>query len=213
VRAFAASGRGLVSSTRLHGAYAIRLCALNHGSTADDVEATLEWLATADAPPAPLGTARGIGRPGARQATLSEAESGVGVEPQALAAVPLFASLDPLALSVLAAGARAEARTAGEAVVRRFESGRDFYVILAGRAEVQIGDHGLRELGPGEFFGELAALDWGADYGYPRLATVIAATDLRLAKLTANTLRALMRDIPEIDARVREAANERLATS
>jgi selenocysteine lyase/cysteine desulfurase len=213
VRAFAASGRGLVSSTRLHGAYAIRLCALNHGSTANDVEATLKWLATADAPPAPLGTARGIGRPGARQATLSEAESGVGVEPQALAAVPLFASLDPLALSVLAAGARAEARTAGEAVVRRFESGRDFYVILAGRAEVQVGDHGLRELGPGEFFGELAALDWGADYGYPRLATVIAATDLRLAKLTANTLRALMRDIPEIDARVREAANERLATS
>ena len=82
VRAFAASGRGLVSSTRLHGAYAIRLCALNHASTAADVEATLEWLATADAPPAPLGTARGIGRPGARQATMAEAESGVGVEPQ-----------------------------------------------------------------------------------------------------------------------------------
>jgi CRP-like cAMP-binding protein len=53
----------------------------------------------------------------------------------------------------------------------------------------------------------------GADYGYPRLATVVATTDLRLAKLTANTLRALMRDVPEIDARVREAATERLATS
>ena len=38
VRAFAASGRGLVSSTRLHGAYAIRLCVLNHASTAADVE-------------------------------------------------------------------------------------------------------------------------------------------------------------------------------
>ena len=106
VRAFAASGRGLVSSTRLDGAYAIRLCALNHASTAADVEATLEWLATADAPPAPLGTARGIGRPGARQATLAEAESGVGVEPRALAIVPLFAGLDALRLQVLAAGAR-----------------------------------------------------------------------------------------------------------
>jgi aromatic-L-amino-acid/L-tryptophan decarboxylase len=213
VRAFAASGRGLVSSTRLHGAYAIRLCVLNHASTAADVEQTIEWLATADAPPAPLGTARGIARPGARHATLSEAESGVGVEPQALAAVPLFAPLDPLARSVLAATARAEARSAGEAVVRRFESGRDFYVILAGRAEVQVGDRVVRELGPGDFFGELAALDWGADYGYPRLATVIAATDLRMAKLTAATLRALMHDVPEIDAHVWRAANERLAIS
>ena len=56
-------------------------------------------------------------------------------------------------------------------------------------------------LEPGDFFGELAALDWGADYGYPRLATVIAATDLRMAKLSAATLRALMHDVPAIDAR------------
>ena len=213
VRAFAASGRGLVSSTRLGGAYAIRLCALNHASTAADVEATLEWLATADAPPAPLGTARGIGRPGARQATMAEAESGVGVEPRALATVPLFAGLDALRLQVLAAGARAEARTRGEAVVRRFESGRDFYVILAGRAEVHVGDRVVRTLEPGEFFGELAALDWGADYGYPRLATVVAASDLRLAKLSAAALRELMHDVPAIDAAIRRAASERLAIS
>jgi hypothetical protein len=213
VRAFAASGRGLVSSTRLHGAYAIRLCALNHGTTPADVDATIEWLATAEAPPAPLGTARGIGRPGARQATVAEAESGVGVEPAALAEVPLFASLDPLRLAVLGAGARAEARTAGEAVVRRFESGRDFYVILAGRAEVLVEERAVRELGPGDFFGELAALDWGADYGYPRLATVVAATDLRLAKLSAETLRGLMREAPAIDEAIRRAAAERLAVS
>jgi glutamate/tyrosine decarboxylase-like PLP-dependent enzyme len=213
VRAFAASGRGLVSSTRLNGAYAIRLCALNHASTAADVEATLEWLATADAPPAPLGTARGIGRPGARQATVAEAESGVGVEPAALATVPLFSSLDPLRLSVVAAGARAEARTAGEAVVRRFESGRDFYVILAGRASVLVDDRAVRELGPGDHFGELAALDWGADYHYPRLATVVAATDLRLAKLTAETLRSLMGAVPAIDEAVRRVAAERVTVS
>ena len=127
--------------------------------------------------------------------------------------MPLLASLDPLRLSVLAAGARAEARTAGEAVVRRFESGRDFYVILAGRAEVLLDDRVVRELGPGDFFGELAALDWGADYGYPRLATVVAATDLRLAKLTAETLRALMGAEPAIDEAVRRAAAERLAVS
>ena len=42
---------------------------------------------------------------------------------------------------------------------------------------------------------------------------MIAATDLRLAKLSAATLRALMLDVPEIDAAVRRAANERLAIS
>ena len=78
---------------------------------------------------------------------------------------------------------------------------------------MQVGDRVVRELGAGDFFGELAALDWGADYGYPRLATVIAATDLRMAKLTASTLRALMRDVPAIDAHVRRAASERLAIS
>jgi aromatic-L-amino-acid/L-tryptophan decarboxylase len=213
VRALAASGRGLVSSTRLHGSYAIRLCALNHASTVADVEATLDWLATADAPPAPLGVARGIGRPGARQATLAEAESGVGVEPAVLESVPLFAALHPVRRAVLAAAARAEARSKGEAVVRRFESGRDFYVILAGRAEIHVGDRVVRELQVGDFFGELAALDWGGDYGYPRLATVVAATDLRMAKLSAETLRALMADSPEIDAAIRRAASERLAVS
>src|SRR4051794_3292889 len=213
VRAFAESGLGLVSSTRLGGAYAIRLCALNHATTAADVEAAVEFLATVDAPPAPLGTARGIGRPGARQATMAEAESGVGVEPAVLAGVALFESLDPLALSVLAATARAEARTAGDAVVRRFESGRDFYVILAGQAEVFLDERVVRELGPGDFFGELAALDWGADYGYPRLATVVATTDLRLAKLTAEALRELIRTAPAIDEAIRRAAAERLAVS
>ena len=71
----------------------------------------------------------------------------------------------------------------------------------------------MRELGPGEFFGELAALDWGADYGYPRLATVVAAGDLRMARLTAETLRELMGAVPEVDAAVRRAAAERLATT
>ena len=33
----------------------------------------------------------------------------------------------------------------------------------------------IARLGPGEFFGEIAALDWGAGFGYPRIAQVVAA--------------------------------------
>src|SRR3954447_21512567 len=48
-----ASGEAVVSSTRLHGAYAIRLCALNHTTTREDVEWVLDWFAGAAIPPLP----------------------------------------------------------------------------------------------------------------------------------------------------------------
>jgi aromatic-L-amino-acid/L-tryptophan decarboxylase len=41
-----ATGRGMVSSTRLHGVYAIRLCVLNHSTTEDDVLEVLRFLST-----------------------------------------------------------------------------------------------------------------------------------------------------------------------
>jgi aromatic-L-amino-acid/L-tryptophan decarboxylase len=41
------SGEGLVSSTRVSGRYALRICVLNHRSGEDDVERVLGWLATA----------------------------------------------------------------------------------------------------------------------------------------------------------------------
>jgi aromatic-L-amino-acid decarboxylase len=49
-RAFERTGQGLVSSTRLRGRYAIRLCVMNHTSDAAHVERVLDWFAEADAP-------------------------------------------------------------------------------------------------------------------------------------------------------------------
>jgi glutamate/tyrosine decarboxylase-like PLP-dependent enzyme len=40
----AESGIALVSSTRVHGKYALRLCILNHGTTWKDVEQTIRWF-------------------------------------------------------------------------------------------------------------------------------------------------------------------------
>jgi CRP-like cAMP-binding protein len=61
----------------------------------------------------------------------------------------------------------------------------------------------------GDFFGELAALDWGAGFGYPRLATVRARTDLELLVLTDTELAELMAGAPTVDTRVRAAAGTR----
>ena len=46
--------------------------------------------------------------------------------------------------------------------MRRDQLERDYYVIVSGTAAVHIGADHVRDLVPGEFFGELAALDWGA---------------------------------------------------
>jgi aromatic-L-amino-acid/L-tryptophan decarboxylase len=52
VAALERSGLGLVSSTRLRGRYAIRLCPLNHTTTEDDVERVLAFIETAEPEPA-----------------------------------------------------------------------------------------------------------------------------------------------------------------
>jgi aromatic-L-amino-acid/L-tryptophan decarboxylase len=46
-RRLAESGLGMISSTRVDGRYALRLCVLNHRSGPDDVERVLAWLETA----------------------------------------------------------------------------------------------------------------------------------------------------------------------
>jgi aromatic-L-amino-acid/L-tryptophan decarboxylase len=44
IRRLMESGEGLVSSTRVDGRYALRLCVLNHRSAAEDVERVVAWL-------------------------------------------------------------------------------------------------------------------------------------------------------------------------
>ena len=74
------------------------------------------------------------------------------------------------------------------------------------------GNH-LSDLGPGDFFGELAALEWGAGFGYPRLASVIATSPVAAVVLSGDTLNSLMREAPDLAKQVRRAVRERLAGS
>jgi glutamate/tyrosine decarboxylase-like PLP-dependent enzyme len=201
-----ATGEALVSSTRLHGAYAIRLCPLNHTTRPEDVEWVLDWFASAPVPerrtPAPIARDGSI-------ADSRDARRG----PFALGtirALPLFEDVTERQAERIAGLAREQVAPAGEEVVRRHQLSRDFYVIISGSASVQIDGEWVRDLVAGDFFGELAALDWGAGFGYARLATVTAASDLRLLVLTPRDLRSLMHDVPAVARQVRDAARERL---
>jgi len=61
----------------------------------------------------------------------------------------------------------------GEVLAREERIGREFFLILDGRVAVTQKGHQVNALGPGDFFGELAAMNPG-----PRNATVTALSEL-----------------------------------
>ncbi len=210
VAEFERTGRGLVSSTRLRGEYAIRLCVMNHTSDEATVRSVLDWFATAPEPavvaPADAEDSRDV-------AVGEDRWLNIGAFKTAdLRAVPLFSRLSPDVLESVGRWARKVKVDAGRPVTTRWDSARDFYVVLDGVAEVQRDGEVIAERGPGEFFGELAALDWGAGFGYARLATVVARSPLRMLVLAPAHLNRLMSMAPEVEEAIRAAATDRLGS-
>ena len=67
---------------------------------------------------------------------------------------------------------------AGKVVVNEGAAGTEFFVVIDGQARVERHGRQVAILGPGGFFGDLALLDRA-----PRNASVIADSDLEVAKL------------------------------
>src|ERR1044072_2430306 len=91
-----------------------------------------------------------------------------------LRSIPLFAELEPDALEQLAAVARELNPNPSRVPADRLQAGTGMYFVVKGTVEVEARE-GWRELGPGNFFGELALL---ADDGR-RTARRPAKTDGR----------------------------------
>jgi len=88
--------------------------------------------------------------------------------------VPLFSEMDEQEVAGIRAIMQEMKFKPGQVIIREGESGDLFYVITAGRAEIIIQDADgaeliLREVGPGDFFGELSMLT-----NKPRVARVRA---------------------------------------
>ena len=209
----AASGQGLVSSTRLRGRFALRMCVLNHTSRTQDVERVLDWFERAPLPPA---TAKPPTLPHHYDRDPPVAESwpnhrlAGGLDTARLRRLPLFQRLTATELERITGLAGERAVAAGEVIVEQWDGTREFYVVLEGTAVVRTAERHLDDIGPGDFFGELAALDWGASFGYARLATVTATSPMRLLVLANADLLVLMDEMPEIAAQVSRAAHDRL---
>ena len=98
---------------------------------------------------------------------------------QTIAAVPLFSGLEPRELERVADAFKERRYKAGDTVASEGQKGAGFFVIAEGTAKVTVGGDERSELGPGDYFGEIALIDAGA-----RTATLVAETDMILYGMT-----------------------------
>jgi CRP-like cAMP-binding protein len=129
------------------------------------------------------------------------------VDAKDLKAVPLFASLSDADLKQVAQQAEDVDIREGKQLITEGRFAYEFFAIEEGTADVTIGGKVVRQLGPGDFFGEMALLVTDR-----RTASVVATSPMRLVVLTAGQFHALERQAPGVAAQIRAAIEERKAT-
>jgi CRP-like cAMP-binding protein len=124
-----------------------------------------------------------------------------------LSRVPLFAGLSRKELGQLATIADEIDFAEGKVLIREGERGREFFIVLEGKAEVRRKGKKLAVRREGDFFGEIALV---ADV--PRVATVTATAPLEVLVIRDKEFRVLLQRAPTIAIKVLEAVAARLPT-
>ena len=125
------------------------------------------------------------------------------VSPDELAGISLFDALDDAERAELASWFDSRSFDAGAVLVDEGSAGYSFFVMAEGSAVVTAGETTIRELGPGDFFGEIAILERRR-----RSATVTATTPSRLLVMFGWDFRSLQESQPAIAARIEEATEQ-----
>jgi CRP-like cAMP-binding protein len=126
------------------------------------------------------------------------------MEEARLRAIPLFAELGRREIEALSRCTDEVDVAEGKELVHEGDFGYEFFVIEDGRAEVRHEGETLAELGPGDFFGELA-LSGSAR----RSASVVAATSLTAIVMTRSAYRQMRHDIPAVCDRIEAVVDDR----
>jgi len=113
-----------------------------------------------------------------------------------LRSIPLFASCPPDDLAGIAASLESVHAAGGETIFREGDPGDVMYIIAAGKVRIVASGRAqetVAELGPGDFFGEMALIT-----GLPRSAGAVAVTDARLWRLEKGRFDAMIRAYPPL---------------
>jgi len=119
-------------------------------------------------------------------------------EADSLSRIPLFQRLTPEELEQLAAEVDQVKFDADETIFNEQDKGDALYVVEAGSVRIWVLDEDvepvtLKELGPGEFFGELAVLDRG-----PRSTNATAIGETTLHRLSSDDFQAFLMKHPDV---------------
>lgn len=126
------------------------------------------------------------------------------VQPSSLGlrSIELLGGLSPERLEGLARESAWRHYEAGQWIISRDAAGRDVYMLVSGHVRVTTYSVAgqqvtFRDFGPGEFFGDVAAID-----GEPRSADVLALDATLLASMSPAAFRRLLRDEPIVAERL-----------
>jgi CRP-like cAMP-binding protein len=120
--------------------------------------------------------------------------------------VPLFAECSRKELSEVAGIADEIDLREGKELTKQGSSGREFFVLVEGTADVKKGSRRVNQLGPGDFFGEISLIRHT-----PRTATVVATSPVRTLVITERSFRSLLEHQPGIQNKVLSALAARVA--
>jgi CRP-like cAMP-binding protein len=119
--------------------------------------------------------------------------------------VPLFAGMTDRSFEAIASVASQVGFAVGDDLVRQGEPGTAFFIIVTGRARVDRDGSLLRELGPGDFLGEIALVD-----GSPRTATVAALEPIEAVTVQRADFLDLFERLPVFRLEVLNALTQRI---
>jgi aromatic-L-amino-acid decarboxylase len=203
-------GELFVSTARVRGRYVLRLCVLNYSTSQAEVDQAIELAESLEVDVgAPSTTVPHTSYPGLEMGWLRRPALDAG----GLRALPLFASLDDQLCDDVLTGAHEHLASPGDPIIEQWHATRDLYVVLSGAVEVASDERAGVVLGPADFFGELAAIDWGAGFGRTRSATVTATEPTRLLVLDWVLVNRLMKADPVFGGQLERGARDHLANT
>jgi CRP-like cAMP-binding protein len=124
---------------------------------------------------------------------------------EALSRVPLFSGLSAKEIAALAANTQERIADTGTVLTREGDDGDEFFVIGAGAVAITTEDRQLRQLGPGDYLGEIAIL-----FGGTRTATATVAEPATVFVLGKADFLALLKEQPRIEDKILATVSERM---
>jgi CRP-like cAMP-binding protein len=126
----------------------------------------------------------------------------------ALSQIPCFRDCSKSELSEIDRLTDRSTVPAGRVLVREGAMGRDLFVIISGNAMVTCRGALVNLLGPGDYFGELGAIETGL-----RSATVTATSDLEVLLVGTEAFTTFMADVPGLRAALLQGLAKRLRSA